>query len=357
MTCSRCTWSTNTYSRGASTTFAGRAAPAHPRLRQPHRFEHSALQSASRRMRRIVALSRTRRPGRCSNATSATTRCRTCKLCQRRWRSTWVGGVHRRRRPDGGPWPRATGLRRRSQKVSTVALSDYLAEPVETAQDEHRGSRVGGSNAPPRPTAQRPPDGGRVHGFPECGQHLHDISGTARRLRIRYVLHHFDYETNGAVRPPFRIDAQTRFFTLIAAMRVRDDAVAFALRPQPGDGPEPLSRTFGFDRGHADRPALRGGVSGGVSGRHPRARCWRLVSAAYTQRFGEPRVEQSDVLNVREHTGDNDRGADLNAGSACVPAAAYDCLILTQTLPFIFDGAQRDCKRFAGCSSPAACCC
>jgi glycosyltransferase involved in cell wall biosynthesis len=57
---------------------------------------------------------------------------------------------------------------------------------------------------------------------------------------------------------------------------------------------------------------------------------------AYTRRFGGDRVTQADVLHV---TGDNPKAtivADLTRADQ-VPSDTFDCIVLTQVLPFILD--------------------
>jgi SAM-dependent methyltransferase len=55
----------------------------------------------------------------------------------------------------------------------------------------------------------------------------------------------------------------------------------------------------------------------------------------YTSRFGGARVVQSDVLHV-EDTRHATIVADLTAGDS-LPTNRFDCVICTQTLPFIYD--------------------
>jgi SAM-dependent methyltransferase len=104
---------------------------------------------------------------------------------------------------------------------------------------------------------------------------------------------------------------------------------------------EPVSRKFGTDRGTAiDRYYIekfldhyRGDIKGCVL---------EIGDRAYTTRFGGNRVTQSDVLHA---TSDNPHATivgDLATGDG-VSSVAFDCIILTQTLPFIFDVRQTVC--------------
>jgi hypothetical protein len=99
---------------------------------------------------------------------------------------------------------------------------------------------------------------------------------------------------------------------------------------------EPVSRTFGFDRG---MPIDRFYIERFLASRSSliAGRVLEIGDRVYTERFGSA-VEQSDVLHA---TGESDQTTlvgDLATGEG-VPEAAFDCIVLTQTLPFIFDVA------------------
>ncbi|MEX2382394.1 MAG: methyltransferase domain-containing protein [Opitutales bacterium] len=107
----------------------------------------------------------------------------------------------------------------------------------------------------------------------------------------------------------------------------------------------PISRTFGFDRGlPVDRYYIENFLS-----RHTgdiRGRVMEIKSNAYTRRFGEERVEVSDILDVDKHNREATIIADLTRADA-VPANIFDCIILTQTLLLIYDvpAALQTCFR------------
>jgi SAM-dependent methyltransferase len=97
----------------------------------------------------------------------------------------------------------------------------------------------------------------------------------------------------------------------------------------------PISDTFGFERGQPiDRYYIENFLA-----RHTediRGRVLEIKDASYTRKFGGDRVTASDVLDVSE---DNRRAtihADLTRADH-VPSDAFDCIILTQTLHFIYD--------------------
>jgi len=97
----------------------------------------------------------------------------------------------------------------------------------------------------------------------------------------------------------------------------------------------PVSREFGLERGGAiDRYYIEAFLS-----RHAADICGHVLEIGddrYIQTFGGRRVTRADVLNL--HPGDPDATlvADLaNAGN--IPSDSFDCIILTQTLQFIYD--------------------
>jgi hypothetical protein len=98
---------------------------------------------------------------------------------------------------------------------------------------------------------------------------------------------------------------------------------------------QPISRVFGTDRGQCiDRyyierflSAHQDEIAGVVL---------EVGDATYTRRFGGSRVTKSDVLHLRA----GEPGATL-VGDLSDPlglgAEVFDCIVLTQTLPFIYD--------------------
>lgn len=67
-----------------------------------------------------------------------------------------------------------------------------------------------------------------------------------------------------------------------------------------------------------------------------RGRVLELAENEYTVRFGGDRVTQSDVLDVRQNHPLATIIADLTVGDN-IPSNAFDCVILTQVLNFIYD--------------------
>jgi len=97
----------------------------------------------------------------------------------------------------------------------------------------------------------------------------------------------------------------------------------------------PISQSFGLDRGLCiDRYYIEHFLeqhSGDIKGQ-----VMEVADDLYTTRFGGERVTKSDVLHVTE---DNARAtivADLTQADQ-IPSDVYDCIVLTQTLQFIYD--------------------
>lgn len=97
----------------------------------------------------------------------------------------------------------------------------------------------------------------------------------------------------------------------------------------------PVSRHFGFDRGlPIDRHYIEGFL--GNHSRDVRGRCLEIGGDDYTRRFGNERVQKSDVLHVDGKNPKATYVGDLSSDNS-LPSGAFDCVILTQTLQFIYD--------------------
>ncbi|HEX2973962.1 MAG TPA: methyltransferase domain-containing protein [Tepidisphaeraceae bacterium] len=71
-----------------------------------------------------------------------------------------------------------------------------------------------------------------------------------------------------------------------------------------------------------------------------------IGEATYSRRWGGNRVSGFHVLHAVEANPEATIVGDLSSGRN-IPVGAFDCIILTQTLPFIYDihGAVRHCHR------------
>src|SRR5438093_6250084 len=67
-----------------------------------------------------------------------------------------------------------------------------------------------------------------------------------------------------------------------------------------------------------------------------RGRVLEIRDNTYTYKFGTGQVTQSDVLHVQEGLPGTTIVADLTRGDN-IPSDTFDCIILTQTLQFIYD--------------------
>lgn len=97
----------------------------------------------------------------------------------------------------------------------------------------------------------------------------------------------------------------------------------------------PLSQNWGYDRGTPiDRHYIEGFLSqhrSDVSGR-----VLEIQEDDYSRRFGGSHVAQQDVLNVDASNPKATIIGDLGDPHT-LPAATFDCIILTQTLHLVFD--------------------
>ncbi len=98
---------------------------------------------------------------------------------------------------------------------------------------------------------------------------------------------------------------------------------------------QPVSRVFGTDRGqcidrfYIDNFLMRHSmdIQGSVL---------EVADNTYTKRFGGNRILQSHVLHVREGNPKATVIADLSSKNS-IASESFDCIILTQTLQFIYD--------------------
>jgi SAM-dependent methyltransferase len=97
----------------------------------------------------------------------------------------------------------------------------------------------------------------------------------------------------------------------------------------------PISRRFGYDRGWPiDRYYIENFLARQAD--DIRGHVLEIKDASYTSEYGGSRVEVSDVLDMAEHNPQATLVADLTCADH-VPSDTFDCIILTQTLQFIYD--------------------
>lgn len=106
---------------------------------------------------------------------------------------------------------------------------------------------------------------------------------------------------------------------------------------------QPLSERWGFDRGQpVDRYYIENFLERNAGAIH--GRCIEVMTADYTRRFGQDRVTHSDVIDIAAANTSANIIGDL-VDPFTLPIETYDCFILTQTLPVIYDGraVMRNC--------------
>jgi SAM-dependent methyltransferase len=98
---------------------------------------------------------------------------------------------------------------------------------------------------------------------------------------------------------------------------------------------KPISADWGFDRGTPiDRYYIDQFMSRRAGDVH--GRVLEVGTDAMTRRYGAARVTHADVLHVADAGPPVTIVADLTDGAA-IPAAAFDCVIVTQTLHVLYD--------------------
>lgn len=107
----------------------------------------------------------------------------------------------------------------------------------------------------------------------------------------------------------------------------------------------PFSTTFGYDRGGpVDRYYIERFLRENKD--LIRGRVFEIGDNAYTIRFGEDRLQKSDVLHVYQANDTVTFVGDLTDAPQ-IPSDSFDCIILTQTLHLIYDfkAALKTCHR------------
>lgn len=98
---------------------------------------------------------------------------------------------------------------------------------------------------------------------------------------------------------------------------------------------KPISPDFGLDRGLAiDRYYIENFLARYAE--DIQGHVLEIKEALYTYKFGGDRITKSDVLHVEAGNPKATIVADLTKADH-LPSNTFDCIILTQTLPFIYD--------------------
>ena len=98
----------------------------------------------------------------------------------------------------------------------------------------------------------------------------------------------------------------------------------------------PISRDFGFDRG---QPIDRYYIEAFLAKHHAHiaGRVLEIGDNTYTRQFGGSAVTGSDVFNYKADTPGTTLSGDLASCENTIADNSFDCIILTQTLQFIYD--------------------
>lgn len=117
-----------------------------------------------------------------------------------------------------------------------------------------------------------------------------------------------------------------------SARRLRD---LVRLRVGQAGSTRPLSRCYGFDRG---TPIDRFYIEGFLASQSAdiRGRVLEVGDDSYSRHFGGDRIAKQDVLHIHDRNPVATIVGDL-ADPAALPSASFDCIILTQTLQYVFD--------------------
>ena len=144
-----------------------------------------------------------------------------------------------------------------------------------------------------------------------------------------------------------------QFIKTIVPPAVYRPALAWWRRPHPRSiywgklrRLSPVSRVFGFDRGLCiDRYYIEAFLE-----RHSadiQGRVLEVGNNNYTRKFGGARVTHSDVLHVIPGDSKTTLVGDLATGEG-IPTEAFDCMILTQTFPFIYEVRSAIANAYVG---------
>jgi FkbM family methyltransferase len=106
-----------------------------------------------------------------------------------------------------------------ASEIATTRLSGYLDEPVHFLKLNIEGQELPVLREAAGKLGQVDQMTIEYHGWPHEPQRLGEILSLLDEAGFRYLVNHFDYETNPAVRPPFHVSDETRWFALVHASR------------------------------------------------------------------------------------------------------------------------------------------
>jgi FkbM family methyltransferase len=119
---------------------------------------------------------------------------------------------------DGGSLIKGEGST--DMKVTTCKLSEYLDQPVDFLKLNIEGAEfevLAECESKLRNVSEMVIE---FHSFNGEEQRLQELLTILSRNGFRYMINHFDYESNLAVKPPFTIDDKTTYILLVYAKRL-----------------------------------------------------------------------------------------------------------------------------------------
>lgn len=111
-------------------------------------------------------------------------------------------------------------LRWTRSSVSSVRLRSYLDEPVDFLKMNIEGAEYEVLKNSEEKLDQVKEMVIEYHHLPGLPRNLHKILEILDRHRFEYLINDFDSETNGIVKPPFKLAPDSRYFLLIYAKRL-----------------------------------------------------------------------------------------------------------------------------------------
>ena len=131
------------------------------------------------------------------------------------------------------------------------------------------------------------------------------------------------------------LPAPCRRWLRLMQIRVSEDPAFLCVRFGSFRRTTPIHDGFGVGRGtYIDRYYIERFLREHAS--DIKGRVLELSDNEYTIRFGGKKVTQSDVVDVRPDHAPATIVADLTSSDS-IPSDAFDCIILTQTLNFLYD--------------------
>ncbi|WP_162197488.1 FkbM family methyltransferase [Methanosarcina sp. 2.H.A.1B.4] len=107
-------------------------------------------------------------------------------------------------------------------KVKSCRLSSYLKEPVDLLKMNIEGAEWEVFQEIEYVIHNVDQIIFEYHHFTNLKPQLHNILTLLDRNGFSYIINHFDYETNGAVKPPLKISKSTTYFLLVHARKLND---------------------------------------------------------------------------------------------------------------------------------------